>query len=468
MKNLHGRRGRTFWLFIGATVVVAVILQLCFRPGSASERAAHAEELPSSTDGSASDEARAVTVETVRPLKGDMDRITVQAGTVQPFESVQIYAGVSGFLKSQSVDIGDRVKRGQLLATVDVPDLHKKVQRLVAGVEQSVARVAQMQSRVETAKAELKVAAAAITFAEANAKSKAAELRFREKQLGRMRDLFSLKSIDERLVDEKHEQRDTAQESERAARASVISANALFAAAESKIKQAEADLFEARTSVKVAQAELEKEQVTVRFATITAPCDGVVTHRALFPGDYVRAADAGGQSQPMLTIQLIDKFRVVVQVPDRDVPYTNPGDPAEVEVDALPGEKFSAKVSRIAQTEDQNTRLMRVEIDLPNTSGRICAGMYGRVKILLEKSDLLSVPTSSLSGKSDNGRATLYVVRKGAACKVPVRISEDNGVKVGILSGLKADDLVISNAPAGLADGTPVTVAAQVDKGGNH
>src|SRR5262249_10882108 len=141
------------------------------------------------------------------------------------------------------------------------------------------------------------------------------------------------------------------------------------------------------SAVQVAQADLEQQQVIVKFATVKAPCDGVVTQRTLFPGDYVRAADAGSAAQPLLVVQCVDRFRVVVQVPDRDVPYTHPGDPAEVEVDALPGESYTAKVSRIAQSEDPHTRLMHVEIDLPNKDGRIAAGMYGRVKITLEKSD---------------------------------------------------------------------------------
>lgn len=423
----------------------------------------------SSGTSAKADSSPAIVVDTVQPRQGDMDRSTSQPGSVQSFESAQLYAGVSGYLKEQFVDIGDAVEHGQVLATVDVPDHDKKVQRYLAGVEQAEAHMTQMQARIESAKADLEAAEAAVTYAEANAKSKAAELRFRQKQLDRMKELFSLKSIDERLVDEKTEQRDTAQEAENAAKASIASAKANSTAARAKIHQAEADLLEAEAEVKVAQAELEKEQAIVQFATITAPFDGVVTHRALFPGDYVRAANEGSQNQPLLIVQRIDKFRVVVQVPDRDVPYTNPGDPAEVELDALPGEKFPAKVSRIAQTEDQQTRLMRVEIDLPNTSGRIYHGMYGRVKILLEKSDLLSIPTSSLAGKSEDGRAAVFVVREGVARKVPILIGEDNGVKVGIASGLSADDVVIRHPPTSLTDGAPVTAAnPEREAGGNQ
>jgi HlyD family secretion protein len=99
---------------------------------------------------------------------------------------------------------------------------------------------------------------------------------------------------------------------------------------------------------------------------------------------------------------------------------------------------------------------MHVEVDLPNPTGKICQGMYGRVKILLQKSDLLSVPSSCLTDRKDGGFAAVFVVRDGHARRVPVRFSEDNGIKVGILSGLKATDEVVPHA-GGLTDGQAVT-----------
>src|SRR5262249_30321052 len=200
---------------------------------------------------------------------------------------------------------------------------------------------------VDSAQADLLAAKAAVVQAEATAKSKAAERRFREQQLKRMQDLFALKSIDERLVDEKTEQRDAAREAEQAAKAAVETSRAQVAAADARIHQAEADVLEAQASVKVAEAELEKAQVLVRFGTIHAPFDGVVTQRSVFPGDFIRAASEGSLHLPLLTVQRTDRMRVIVQVPDRDVPYTDPGDPAVVEIDALPEKKFPAKVSRL-------------------------------------------------------------------------------------------------------------------------
>jgi RND family efflux transporter MFP subunit len=444
------------WVFIGFGIAGAVGW-FAVRSGTFAAPAAQAETGepadPSVTDA-------AVRVEVVRPRAGDMDRTTTQPGSVQSYEFANLYAGVSGYMKTQTVDIGDRVKRGQVLATVDVPDLEKQVQKCAAALEQAKAKVTQMQAHVSSAQADLKAAEAGVILAEANAKSKAAELRFRQKQLDRMKELFATKSIDERLVDEHIERRDATQEAERAARAAIANANAQVAAMQAKIQQAQADVVEAQAEVDVAKADLEKAQVLVRFASIVAPFDGVITHRGYFPGDYIRAATESGTHLPVLTVQRTDRVRVVVEVPDRDVPYTDPGDPAYVELDALPGQTFQGKVSRIASSEDPGTRLMHIEIDLPNPTGKICQGMYGRVKIILQKSDLLSVPSSCLTDRQDGGKGAVFVVRDGHASRLPVRFSEDNGIKVGILSGLKPTDAVVLH-PGGLADGFPVAVAGK-------
>jgi RND family efflux transporter MFP subunit len=402
-----------------------------------------------------------VRVEVIHPQKGGMDRTTVQPGSVQAYESAQLYAEVSGYLKSQTVDIGDRVKKGQVLAEVDVPDLEVQVRRHQAAVDQANAHVKVANARVASARADLEVANAAVVKAEATAKSAKAMRTFREIQLRRMQELFALKSIDERLVDEKHEQADAAIEAERAARAAILTAEAQVKAEKAKIEQAEADVFDAKAAVEVAQAELVKAQVMVRFATIVSPLDGVVTRRNFFPGDFVRGAKEGGSQVPLLTVERTDRMRVVVQIPDRDVPYADPGDPAAVEIDALPGRKFPAKVSRIASSEDPQTRLMRVEIDLPNPTGKIRRGMYGRVTILLEPSaDVFSIPPSCLVGKTEDGKGHVFVVRDGQAHRAPVHIGPDNGLRVGILAGITADDDIILNPPHSLQDGASVLASS--------
>jgi HlyD family secretion protein len=403
----------------------------------------------------------------VTPRRGAMERMSIQVGSVQA-ESVQLHAKVSGYLKSQAVDIGSRVTQNQVLAVVDVPELEKTVEKNAASVELSRARVAQMKAKVEIAKADRDAAQAQIAQAEASVKSAGAWCTFRAKQYARMKDLFGSKSIDERLVDESKERYEAAIESENAAKAAIITSKAQALSAAAKIQLAEADVGEAEAQVKVARAEHERSQVQMAYARIIAPFDGIVTQRTFFPGDFVRSAGEGGTPMALLTLQRTDRMRVIVQVPDRDVPLTDPGDAAIVEIDAYPGERFPAKVSRIARAEDVQTRLMPIEIDLPNPDGRIRQGMFGKVTIMLDNtSKLLSIPSACLKGKAESNLDVVYVVRDGKAKRIKIKTGADNGQRVEVLNGLDPNDQVVLHSTASLVDDLEVQ-AARLDEEETH
>src|SRR5262249_14729183 len=152
-----------------------------------------------------------------------------------------------------------------------------------------------------------------------------------------------------------------------------------------KIELGDADVEEALAVVKVAEAERQKTEEQLKYATLRAPFDGVISQRSVFAKHFIRAATLSSTQPPLLTVERIDTMRIVVMVPDRDIPYTDVGDEATVEIDAMPGKVFKATIARIASSEDAQTRLMRVEIDLPNPTGKICQGMYGKVTIVLDK-----------------------------------------------------------------------------------
>src|SRR6185312_8957181 len=121
-------------------------------------------------------------------------------------------------------------------------------------------------------------------------------------------------------------------------------------AAKAKIEQAKADLEEAKATVDVDKASLDKAKVLVDYTKITSPYDGVITDRKFFRGAFIRSA-ADGNPIPLLTVARTDVVRVVTMVPDRDVPYVDVGDPAEVTLDALGSRVLKGKVSRYADTE---------------------------------------------------------------------------------------------------------------------
>jgi RND family efflux transporter MFP subunit len=408
----------------------------------------------------------AIAVEVVHPKQGGIIRKCVQPGTIEPIESADLFAKVSGFLKTQTVDIGDHVKKGQVLATISVPEYEKQVERDAAKVKHAKATVEQMKARLEGAKAEAKAAESQVELAKADISSKTAFRSFRQKQFNRFKELIGKEAIDMRLVDEKEDQYEAAVSAEAAAKAQVVTSQLQAAAARTKIAQAQADLDEAQAEVAVAQAELDKSQVLVDYMTIKSPYTGIVTRRNFFPGDFIRDAAGGSNHTPLLSVEQTDKVRVVVQVPDRDVPYVSEGDTAEIQIDALPGRTFKDKVSRWASAEDPSTRTMRTEIDLPNPpstahpNGELNRGMYGRVTLTLEQGDpnALRIPSAALVGKSEDGNASVRVIRNGHAVLVPIKINTDNGIEAEVASGLTANDQVVVQTHGAVDDKTPVQV----------
>jgi HlyD family secretion protein len=445
----------------GLIVFCAVIIGCPIAWFALASRQASVALATSRTDSKDTPAAAAVQVEVIKPQRGGIERTTTQPGSVYAFESAKLFAKVSGYLKSQNVDIGDHVKRDQVLAEIDAPELLKEVEQSKAALEQAKSQVLQALARITTARADREAALAAVKKAEANIGTVKAAREYREQQSERIKKLFELDSIDERLVDEQQSQLKSARAAEAVADAEVANARAMASASAARIEQAEADAAEARAKVDVAQAALDKSEVFVHYLKIVSPYDGVVTKRSFFRGDFIRSADQESLV-PLLAIDRTDLMRVVVQVPDRDVPFTKPGEDATVEIDALPDSHFSGKVARMADAEDSQTRTMRTEIDLPNPDKTLRQGMYGRVTIKLPSTPgAMAVPSTSLIGSVTDGQGAVYIVKDGVARRVAVVVGGDNGLQIEILRGLSPEDDVILHPSESLADGVQVEAVKQ-------
>jgi RND family efflux transporter MFP subunit len=402
-----------------------------------------------------------VQVEVVHPVKGGIVRTSSQTGSVHAFESAELYAKISGYLKVLSVDIGDRVKQGQILAVLDNPELVEDADRAAAALDQAKAAVTQADARINTAEADLKAAEAEVLKARADIERYTSTRKFRAKELARYRGLHAKQAVPQQIVDEEEEHYESALAAERSAQAEVVSSQAKVTSAHAMVDQTKADLVAAKANVEVASSNLAKAKVLVEYTKIVSPYTGVVTLRGFHRGDFIRAADAG-PTRPILTVARTDKVRVVTYIPDRDVPFADVGDKATVTLDALPGENFVGTVSRFAYTEDTLSRTMRTEIDLENPKDRLREGMYGLATIILDPStQYLTVPTSALTGKTGQGEASVFVIRAGRAHLTPIKIGADDGLRVEVLSNLRPEDEVVLN-PTQVTDGVPATAVARV------
>ena len=129
-------------------------------------------------------------VEVVHPQKGGITRTSTQVGSVYAFEEAQLFAKVSGYLEQLSVDIGDRVKEGQVLAVIEDPELIKEAERAAAALVQAKAAVTQAEARIRTSEANLKAAQAVVEKAKSDVERYTSTRKYREKELARFRGLF--------------------------------------------------------------------------------------------------------------------------------------------------------------------------------------------------------------------------------------------------------------------------------------
>lgn len=445
------------WIILAAVVVAggcAAGWYYHLQSLHAATRAAEGSE--DSPKGGSSDEA--ISVETVRLSKGGITRTSTQIGSVHPYEEADLYAKVSGYLSKLNVNYGDRVKRDQVLAEIDDPEIVADAEKAAADVCQAKAAVAQALAFIEAAKAESVATASGVQVAVAEVGRYVSMSSFHSKKYERYKKLVKNQAIPQEIADEEEESYESARSNEHASKQSVLKAKADLVASQARVKKAEADLDEAKANVSVAAAKQARADAWLRYTKIRSPYDGLVTKRNFFRGAFIRSASEGG-TIPLLTVARTDEVYVVTEVPDRDVPLTNVGDVAEITLDALGSKVFKGKVSRFAETEDPTSRTMHTEIDLPNPKNELRAGMYGIAKIFLDSAVKSStLPESCLVGESKGDKADLYVIKDGKAKKTRVEVGSDDGIRVEILSGVTPQDDVIVN-PSTVSDGASVRSA---------
>jgi RND family efflux transporter MFP subunit len=408
-----------------------------------------------------------VVVQAMTPLPGGLERKSRLPATVQPQAKAELFASVSGMLKTQNVDIGDAVRRGQLLAEIDAPLLVLEEKQAAIAVKQAKGFLLDAEARCATARAEVEVAKAVIIEKEAGLSSSKASRDSYQRQLHLLQARFNSGKADEESVEEKRRQFESARAEVTAAEAAHAHAKVDVKVKESKVAEAVASHETAQSGLELAALALEKARYSKSLARIEAPFDGVVTSRTYLPGDTILSSEQGGR-RPLLTLMRVSAVRVVVNVPEYDVQLTEPGRPVDLRFGTLPDEKFTGyKVSRTGFVLYETNGTMRVEIDVPNPKGRLRPGMNGQATIHLGKgpADAFRVPLTALV-KGDN-KNSVYVVRDGMAHRTPIEVFYHDGdgqeLEVEVRSGLKPTDRVVID-PRGLTgDAIPVEVKQKPD-----
>jgi RND family efflux transporter MFP subunit len=403
-----------------------------------------------SNSNAATDEPPArVTV--IKPQRKLLERRSEQPGEIAAREETPIYAKVAGYVQAVNVDIGDRIKQGQTLAVLAVPELMEELNQKAAVVVQAESQIAQAKAAVEVAQAVIETAEAKVAAAEAAIMRTTADVQRWKSEFSRVNELADRSAVTRKVADETQNQLSVAEGAKQEAEAQVKSARASVQEAKAKLSAAKADVEAANARLSVAQADRDRTKALTEYATIKAPYDGTVRARNIHTGHYVQPATTG-RDLPLLTVLHSDVVRVVVNVPEADASLTKQDEPATIRVQSLDNKQFTGSVKRVASAMDTATRTLRAEVELENASGELVPGMYCYVSIQVGKrADVLVIPSTAVL--MEQGKAFCLTVANGQIARTPIEIGLRTGSEVEVSAGLTGSESIIPKNPGSLKDG---------------
>jgi RND family efflux transporter MFP subunit len=320
-------------------------------------------------------------------------------GEFQPFESVDIYARVNGFVERVRVDRGSRVRQGEVLLELSAPEMK--------------AQIAEAESKIQAARAQK---------AEAEAK------------------LVTAESTYERM--------------RKASQTPGAVAGIELTIAQNAVAAARAQVEAVASSVRAAQAARDAQADLEKYLIVRAPFDGAIAERNAHQGAL--AGPAGANSRPLLRLEQTSRLRLVVAVPETHAGGVARGTRVGFTVPAYPGESFEGRVARVGSSLDVKTRTLPVELDVANARARLAPGMYPEVEWPLrsEKAALV-VPATAVAVTQE--RSFVIRVRGGKAEWVDVTKGSAAGDGlVSVLGDLKAGDVVLKRATEEVRPGAAI------------
>ena len=344
----------------------------------------------------------AVAVAKQQPI---MNTVTL-SGEFRPFQVVDVHAKVAGYIKKISVDVGDKVKEGQVMAVLEVPELNAQILGAEASVKRSEDAIRRAQS--EMARAKSSHAATHLAYS-------------RLKQASDARPgLIAEQELDDALAKDQE--------------------------AEAQVESEAAALSEANSQLSISQAERKQLSAMQSYTNITAPFDAVVTKRYADTGSLIQAGTSSNtQAMPVVQLAQWSRLRLVVPVPESAVSDIHLGTIVQVNVPDLK-RTFEGKVARFADALSDETRTMHTEIDVENTKGTLVDGMYAETSLVLSRKDAaLTIPTQAV--ERNGSKATVLVLDSDNRVQErEIQLGEEGKDSVEVASGLKAgDEVVIGN-----------------------
>ncbi len=379
-----------------------------------SQRKNQAQALASAAADTAGSSAPVVEVARVRTAPSGAT-VEIPGQTMALLET-PLYARTDGYIRQRTVDMGDRVKKGQLLVELDTPDLDQQIEQARATLAQSNAALSQVQASLQASQSNLKLARTTAeryhTLADQGVMSK--------------------------------QDNDTSAAAVESGQANVHAAEETVNAQQSTIAASEANLNRL----------LEQK----KYARMEAPFDGVITYRnqsASDPGTLI-SSGSGSSVPEILRVSQIQTLRVFVDVPQSYAPVIRVNQPADLIVDEFSGRVFPARVQSTTSSVDPASRTMLTVLMVDNSDGALLPGMYAKVSFHLPHTvNVLRLPAEALLFRTEGAFAAVV----GEDHKVHLHkltLGRDYGPEVEITSGLLAGDAVVLNPTDSIREGVAV------------
>jgi RND family efflux transporter MFP subunit len=360
--------------------------------------------------------ASTITVGVTKVVRKSLGREISLSSELVPFEEIDVYAKESGFVKKLLVDYGTRVKAGQVMAILEIPELEAQLQEDQAGIKNAVNQVSRAQHELYRYQAQYK--ALHLQYSRLNEVS--------ESQPG----IVAQQEVDD--------------------------AQGKDMAASSQVDAGQAALEAAQSQLSVTKARLLHDQTLFDYSRITAPFAGVVTERYANLGTLVQAGTGSStQAMPIVRLSQDDLFRLVIPVPESYVRYIHVGDRVDVHVPSL-SRTFPGKVARFSVDVKEETRTMHTEVDVLNPDRVLLPGLYAEADLTLEhKEDIPSVPLQAVNHEND--KTTVFVVNQNGEIEDrPISLGIQTSNDAEVVAGLTEGEQVVVSDRSGLKPGEQV------------
>jgi RND family efflux transporter MFP subunit len=366
--------------------------------------------------------AKSPDIATVRVAKADVENLAhhiVLTAEFRPYQEVDVMAKVAGYIREIKVDAGDRVREGQLLATLEIPEMADDQRRAQAAIDRSQAEVARAQD-----------------------------------ELKRVQETQNIAHVtSERLIGvSKQRPGLIAQQELDDAKSRDLSAQAQVAAARSSLTAAE-------QQVRVNSSDLERVKTMFEYTRVTAPFAGVITKRYADKGSMIQAGTASNtQASPVVRLSENSLLRLILPVPESAVSTVHIGQRVEVAVPTMK-RTFPGKVARFSDKLAAATRTMDTEVDVQNSDLLLIPGMYAEVHLTMEhRENVVAIPVTAVEmGPGESAARRVFVITPEN--RVEIRTIEagiETADKVEVKSGVHEGEMVVTGSRAGLTAGQEV------------